>query len=297
MNKTANPLSRPALGRGLDALLPPTRPASPAAAAAQEDAVATLPVGSIRPNPLQPRRHFAEAELNDLADSIRAQGVLQPILVRPVPGNGYEIVAGERRFRAAQRAGLAAIPALIRTINDERALEIAIVENLQRADLNPVEQARAFEELARRFQLSQEEVGKKTGKDRATIANALRLLRLDAAVLARLESGELTPGQARPLLALDPILQRQVAERIVAEAWSARRVEEFVSRAPKPARPAKPAPPRDPNLKDAEEQLARALGARVAIEAGKRNRGRITIAYNDLEEFQRLFELLCHTSN
>ncbi|HVA62992.1 MAG TPA: ParB/RepB/Spo0J family partition protein [Terriglobales bacterium] len=298
MNNPAPP-PRKALGRGLEALLSASRP-TPAPTPSPETSpdpsspagkVALLPLAQIQPNPFQPRRHFDPEALAELASSIRAQGVLQPILVRPL-GSGFELVAGERRLRAASLAGLTHLPALVRPLNDEASLQVAIIENLQRADLNPVEQAAAFQELGQRFRLTQEQIAERTGKDRATIANYLRLLRLDTAVLEQLRTGALTPGQTRPLIGLEPELQRSLAVLIASQGWSARRVEHHVARLLHPLAPAEPAPPRDPNEREAEEQLARALGAKVAIRAGKRNRGVIEIAYHDLDEFQRLYERL-----
>lgn len=296
MNKPALPPSPPprrALGRGLDALLPQATAPQPAAAAAAPaaGAVALLSISSIQPSPFQPRRHFDEAQLEELAASIRAQGLLQPVVVRPA-GDGYELIVGERRLRAAQIAGLDTIPALVRTPGDQQSLEMAIIENLQRADLNPLEQAEAFARLANEFHLTQEQIGQKTGKDRASVANFLRLLRLEPVVRELIRHGQLSFGQARPLIGLDPYQQKKLAERIVAEAWSARRVEEHVNGLGRPKPEAKPAAPRDPNLRAAEDDLARALGARVEIVPGRGKAGRITVAYNDLEEFQRLYDRL-----
>lgn len=284
------PPPRKALGRGLEALLPhpALKPPAPADSAA---GVALLPVEQIQPNPFQPRRHFDPAALAELAASIKAQGVLQPVLVRPA-GSGYELVAGERRLRAAALAGLTHLPALIRPLGDESALQMAIVENLQRADLNPVEEAAAFQELAQRFRLTQEQIAQRSGKDRATVANSLRLLRLEPSVLEQVRAGALTPGQVRPLLALELDWQRALAEKIVAEGWSARQVEQRVARHLQPPPPRAAAPDRDPNEREAELQLARALGAKVSIRPRARNRGLIEIAYHDLEEFQRLFDRL-----
>ncbi len=287
------PPSKPkaALGRGLAALLPPGA-AAPAAAGANAPAAAgridLVPIAQIQPNPLQPRRHFDPEALAELAASIRTQGVLQPVLLRPL-GSGYELVAGERRLRAAQQAGLTHLPALIRPAGDEPAFAWALVENLQRQDLNPIEQAEAFQQLAQRFRLTQEQIGAATGKDRVSIANAIRLLRLDPAVVALVRDGQLSPGQARPLLALEPERQRPLAAQIVREQWPARRVEAHLQRLLQPPAAA-PAPVRDPNLRDAELQLSRALGAKVTLQANRRQRGTITVAFHDLEEFQRLFE-------
>lgn len=285
MNSPGN--NRKALGRGLDSLLK-TKPAvTPPPAKTAESGVEQVPLKSIRPNPLQPRHHFDETALAELAESIRTQGVLQPVLLRPAKG-GYELIAGERRFRAAQRAGLTDIPALVRVVNDEKALELAIIENLQRDDLNPIEQARAFQELASRFNLTQEQIATRTGKERSSISNFLRLLKLHAEVQQRVEQGQLSMGHARALLSLDPETQRTFALRIVEQGWSVRQVEERVAALLKPPAPAPPKP-RDPNVRAAEQDIAHALGTRVHIR-DRKNRGTIEIEYNGLEEFQRIFE-------
>lgn len=292
------PPLRRALGRGLEALLPPPATATRAselppvdAPRTPEGAVALLAIEQIQPNPFQPRRAFDPEALSELAASIRAQGVLQPILVRPA-GSGYELVAGERRLRAATLAGLTQIPALIRPLGDERSLQVAIVENLQRADLNPIEEAAAFQELAQRFRFTQEQIAQHTGRDRSTIANSLRLLRLEPSVVEMLRAGQLSPGQARPLLALEPEWQRVIAEKIVNEGWPARQVEQRVARHLQPPPPPGAATARDPNEREAELQLTHALGAKVVLHARARHRGSIEIVYSNLEEFQRLFERL-----
>lgn len=279
--------NRKALGRGLDSLLKTKPAAPPAPAQAAEPGIEKVPLKSIRPNPLQPRHHFDETALAELAESIRTQGVLQPVLLRPAKG-GYELIAGERRFRAAQRAGLTEIPALVRVVNDEKALELAIIENLQRDDLNPIEQARAFQELASRFNLTQEQIATRTGKERSSISNFLRLLKLHSEVQQRVEQGQLSMGHARALLSLDPESQRTFALRITEQGWSVRQVEERVAALLKPPQPAAPKP-RDPNVRAAEQDIARALGTRVQIR-DRKNRGTIQIEYNGLEEFQRIFD-------
>lgn len=297
MNKPelpTQPAPRRALGRGLDALLPQAAAAPvrvPAAAAA--GGVNQIPLSEIQPNPFQPRRTFNDGQLEELAASIREQGLLQPIVVRPIAG-GYQLIVGERRFRAAQMVGLTAVPALVRTSGDQQSLEMAIIENLQREDLNPIEQAEAFARLAGEFRLTQEQIGQKTGKDRASIANFLRLLKLEPKVRELIRNGALSFGQARPLIGLDPVQQQILADRIVGEGWSARRVEEHINQLGRSRPEPKLRAPRDPNLREAEDELARALGARVEIAPGKGKSGRVVIAYNDLEEFQRLYERLCH---
>lgn len=284
--------NRKALGRGLDSLLK-TRPANAraeekSAAKTTEPGVEQIPLAQIRPNPLQPRRHFDEAALAELTESIRAQGILQPILLRPAKG-GYELVAGERRFRAAQRAGLKAIPALVRVVTDEKALELAIIENLQRDDLNPIEQARAFQELASRFSLTQEQIAQRTGKERSSISNFLRLLKLHSEVQELVVEGSLSMGHARALLSLDAESQRVFASRILEFGWSVRQVEEKVAAVQKPPAPPAAPKPRDPNVRAAEDGIARILGTRVHIR-DRKNRGTIEIEYKGLEEFQRIFD-------
>jgi len=248
-------------------------------------------MAEIRVNPQQPRQHFDPAALEELAQSIREQGVLQPLLVRPV-GNELQLIAGERRWRAAQLAGLTEIPVLVRPLNDERALEVAIIENLQREDLNPLEQARAFHQLGSRFALTQEQIAQRTGKDRASVANFLRLLKLDPEVQALLEQGVLTMGHARALLGLEPAAQRALAATIQKLGLNVRQVEERVAAAqPKPAADPKPTSPRDPNVRAAEDELQHLLGTKVRIK-DRKNRGTIEIDYVGLEEFQRIFERL-----
>ncbi|MGH9487268.1 MAG: ParB/RepB/Spo0J family partition protein [Terriglobales bacterium] len=295
MNKPT-PSPRKALGRGLDALLGATNPAPAAVFAGADGELRRLALGQIQPNPFQPRKTFNAAELDELAASIRAQGVLQPVLVRP-SGSGFELIAGERRLRAAALAGLSEIPALVRPLADAATLEFAIIENLQRADLNPIEQAEAFRELAQRFRLTQEEIAEKTGKDRATVANFLRLLRLDADVLELVRSAVLSPGQVRPLLALAPEAQRALARQIAEQAWPARRVEQHVARLQAPSPPAKPAPARDPNVRQAEDQIARALGTRITLKPGRKGAGTIEVHYASLDEFQRLFDRIVSSTD
>jgi len=293
MNNPGAP--RKALGRGLEALLKPPGPLSPTPPTASRPAEAGVRMVAIREiqvNPQQPRQHFDSAALEELAQSIREQGVLQPLLVRPA-GTGLQLIAGERRWRAAQLAGLAEVPVLVRPLNDERALEVAIIENLQREDLNPIEQARAFQQLSSRFALTQEQIAQRTGKERASVANFMRLLKLDPEVQALVENSALTMGHARALLGLEAIEQRALAATIQKLGLNVRQVEERVAAAQR--RPntteAKPAPPRDPNVRAAEEDLQHLLGTKVRIK-DRKNRGTIEIDYVGLEEFQRIFERL-----
>lgn len=287
---------RKALGRGLDALLNPGLPkatneqlAGIPDLALDANQVRQIPLDQIEVNPMQPRQAFPAEALQELADSIRAQGVLQPILVRR-RDRRWQLIAGERRLRAARLAGLSAIPALVKALPDDRVLEIALIENLQREDLNPMEHARALQQLATRFQMSQERIAQRTGKDRATVANLLRLLKLDAYVQEFVESATLSMGHARALLSLPTGEQKPMADRAIAAGWSVRQLEAAVRVRLAPAAKAAPAPV-DPNIRDAEEQLAGALGTKVEIR-DRGNRGTITIAYHGVNDFQRLFERL-----
>ena len=287
---------RPALGRGLSALIPPPPPAPPPAAPAPAPREATRPpleidIDLLTPNPRQPRAQIDEQRLEELAQSIRSNGVLQPILVRTVQGR-HEIVAGERRWRAAQRAGLLKVPVTVRDVPDDKLLEVALVENVQRENLNAIEEAQAYRRLADDLQWSQEQIANEVGKDRATVANYIRLLRLPAEVRNEVASGAITMGHARALLALaDDAAQRRVGREIISRGLSVRETEALVRRESAPPPPA-PAPPRlDPNTRAAEEQLKRALGTRTRI-VRKGKGGRIEIDFANEEELNRLYEQL-----
>ena len=235
-----------------------------------------------------------QEQLAELAASIAANGVVQPVLVRPLASGRFQIIAGERRWRASQMAGKTTVPAILRQVSDEQAMEITIVENLQRADLNPMEQARAFERLSREFHMTQEQMAQRTGKDRATVANFLRLLKLPSSVQARVESGELTFGHARALLAIDQAEEiEKAAQRVVTLSLSVRQTESYVQGLIDPSRKAKKGPkeppPVDPNVVDAQERLQRALGLKVAIE-DHNGRGKVIIEYARLEDFDTLME-------
>lgn len=227
----------------------------------------------------------------ELAQSIRTGGVLQPIIVRPASG-GFELVAGERRVRAAKLAGMSLVPALVRVLSDEQAIELSLVENIQREDLNPVEQARAFDRLSSEFGLTQDEIAQRTGKDRTTVANTMRLLRLPQEVLVMVEDGRLTAGHARALLKLEdsPVLQRVLAKRMASRRVSVRQAEEMVDRRlPGAKRQRVLEPPRDPNVRAAEETMERALGTKVRVVELKGGRGRVEIDYYTLEGLDRIY--------
>jgi ParB family chromosome partitioning protein len=249
-----------------------------------------LDVDLLTPNPKQPRSQIDEARLEELAQSIRAHGVIQPIVIRKV-GERHEIVAGERRWRAAQRAGLLKVPVVIRDIPDDQLLEVALIENIQRDDLNPIEEAQAYHRLSHELHLTQEAIATAVGKDRATVANFIRLLRLPAEVRTELGSGTLTMGHARALLALtDEAAQRRISREVITGGLSVRDTEALVRRETNP--PTKADPPRvDPNTRAAEERLRIALGTRVHI-VRKGKRGKIEIEFADEGELNRLYEQL-----
>jgi len=283
------------LGRGLDALLGADEEAE-----AREDRLTDLPIAQLRPGRYQPRTQIDPESIADLADSIRAQGVMQPILVRPLVNGRFQLIAGERRWRASEKADKKTIPAILRQVSDEQAMEITIVENLQRADLNPMEQARAFDRLAREFHMTQEQMATRTGKDRASVANFLRLLRLPQGVQSRVESGELTFGHARALLAFEHAEEiEKAAQRVSALSLSVRQTENYVQGLIHPERnpkkEPKAEPPIDPNVREVQEQLQRALGLKVYVEDHK-GRGRVIIEYAKLEDFDTLLEQLAGKS-
>ena len=289
---------RRALGRGLESLLPRIEAvAEEKAQPAPEGTPREIPVGEIDRNPYQTRTRFDEAQLAELAASIVATGVVQPILVRPLASGRFQLIAGERRWLASQKAGKATIPAILRHVSDEQAMEITIVENLQRTDLNPMEQARAYERLSRDFKLTQEQMAQRTGKDRASVANFLRLLRLPELVQGKVEAGELSFGHARALLALEnPETILSAAQKVGALSMSVRQTESYVQGILNPEKRDKgkdkaKQPATDPNVREAEEKLQRALGLKVRIE-DKHGRGRVIIEYAKLEDFDTLLETL-----
>jgi ParB family chromosome partitioning protein len=287
---------RRALGKGLDSLLPRVQTAATAPVEAEGGKPREIPLGDIDPNPFQTRSQVNEDQLAELAASILANGVVQPVLVRPLANGRFQLIAGERRWRASQLAGKATVPAILRQVSDEQAMEITIVENLQRTDLNPMEQARAFERLSREFHMTQEQMATRTGKDRASVANFLRLLRLPATVQARVESGDLSFGHARTLLAFEHAEDMEkAAQRILKSSLSVRQTEAYVQGLLRPDRSAKkepkPEPPIDPNVRAVQERLQRSLGLKVHIE-DHNGRGKVIIEYSKLEDFDTLLEQL-----
>jgi ParB family chromosome partitioning protein len=292
-----DPNKRRALGKGLESLLPGRPAGSPVRPAAGEQASESgkpreIPVGQIDRNPYQTRSKVDPAQLEDLSRSIAATGVVQPILVRPLASGRFQLIAGERRWLASQKAGKTTVPAIVRQVSDVQAMEMTIVENLQRADLNAMEQARAYERLGREFHLTQEQMAQRTGKERTTVANFLRLLKLPAEIQAHVESGTLSFGHARTLLALEtPEAILKAAAKVTALSMSVRQTETYVQGLLNPekqkADPAAKKKPKDPNVREAEERLQRALGLKVHVE-DKRGKGRVVIEYSGLEDFDAL---------
>jgi len=277
-----------ALGRGLSALIPEA--ASPAPRAADPHRPFELDIDRLIPNPRQPRATIGDARLEELAQSIRSNGVIQPILVRK-SGDQFEIVAGERRWRAAQRAGLLKVPVAVRDVADDKLLEVALIENIQREDLNPIEEAQAYRRLADEFHLSQDAIAASVGKDRATIANYMRLLKLPAEVRHELATGALSMGHARALIGVtDETLQRQIARDVIAGSLSVRDTEALVRRETT-KKPERTESKTDPNTRAAEDELKLALGTRTRI-VRRGKGGRIEIEFKDEDELQRIFELL-----
>lgn len=283
-------MSKRGLGKGLHALIPELETQEQVTAATR-----VISLDRISPNPNQPRREFDKDALEELAASIREHGVVQPILLRPV-GERFEIVAGERRWRAAQIAGLSEIPAVVRELTEQQTMEVALIENLQREDLNPLEEAEAYDRLQREFQLTQEDLARRLSKSRSQIANTLRLLQLAPQLRQEVRAGRLSMGHAKVLLGIENAQRRlQLAERVLGQGLSVRALEEAVAGSttkPKAAKEGRPAVRReDPNIAEIRSRLEEALGLPVTIsDNGKK--GRVEIAYFDWEDLERLISLL-----
>ena len=316
----SNKEKRRALGRGLGALLPSPTPSAPPSdapppqPAAPESATPRPPesgadagassdkrsyfqaaVEDVFPNPEQPRRHFDAELLDELAASIRSHGIIQPLIVRRRAEGGYVLIAGERRWRASQRAGLRQVPIVVQDIDSREAFERAIVENLQRSDLNAIEEAQAFQRLVEEYGYSQEEVAERVGKDRSTVSNSLRLLKLPPPVRAMVEDGKLSMGHARALLGLEGAADIEVcARQVAARGLSVRATESLVRARAAPPSPAKAAPAvKSASVRDLESKLTQSLGARVSVQEDGRGRGgTIAIRYADLDDLDRLLEAL-----
>ncbi|MDE3104805.1 MAG: ParB/RepB/Spo0J family partition protein [Acidobacteriota bacterium] len=302
MSQPVHDPKRRALGKGLESLLP-QRPATPPAVAASPAPVAEatgkpleIALDLIDRNPFQTRSHFDETQLNELAQSIAASGVVQPIVVRPLPAGRFQLITGERRWLASRKAGKATVPAIVRQVSDEQTMEMTIVENLQRADLNPMEQARAYQRLSAEFKMTQEQMAVRTGKERASVANFLRLLRLPEGVQQRVEAGDLSFGHARALLALEtPEAIIAAAQKVLALSFSVRQTENYVKGILNPEvkekKEDKAEDEVDPNVKEAQNHLQRVLGLRVRIE-DKKGKGRVIIEYSGLEDFDHILSAL-----
>ncbi len=275
------------LGRGLNALLGEDFSMDPPAAPS------TLPISQVESCSAQPRKYFDQEKLAELADSIREHGIIQPLTVRKLASGYYQIIAGERRWRAARLAGLTEIPAVVIEADDRTAMELAMIENLQREDLNPMEEAEGYKALVESYGMTQEQAAQRVGKSRSAVANAMRLLALSPAVRQLVESGQLSAGHARALLPLSPVLQQQAAKTILGSSLSVRQTEQLVKRllaGPK-AEPVKPVSPAVDYVAEAERELSTRLGRACRIAQG-RKKGRIEIEYYDMDDLNDLLEIL-----
>jgi ParB family chromosome partitioning protein len=298
MTTTIPDPKRRALGKGLESLLP-QRPVAPVTPSAPDTSGKPLeiPLDSIERNPYQTRSHFDEAQLDELAQSIAASGVVQPIVVKRLSDDRFQLITGERRWLASRKAGKKTIPAIVRQVSDEQALEMTIVENLQRADLNPIEQAKAYQRLSTEFKMTQEQMAIRTGKERASVSNFMRLLRLPEGVQQRVEAGDLSFGHARTLLSLDsPEAITAAAQKILALSLSVRQTESYVQGLLNPEKKAAKndatkIEEQDPNVREAQDQLQRRLGLKVRIE-DKKGKGRVIIEYSGLEDFDSILTAL-----
>lgn len=280
--------TRKGLGKGLGALFEDyTEQAQP-----NTEGAVRLPLQKIEPNPLQPRKNFDAQELDSLADSIRTHGVIQPLTVRKLPSGFYQIIAGERRWRAARLAGLDEVPVVIIEADDKKAMELALIENLQRADLNPIEEALGYQELMGTYDMTQEQAAARVGKSRPAVANALRLLSLCPAVLELVQSGTLSAGHARALLPVkDEAQQLALAQRVVTLGLSVRQTEALCKKFNRPTPPEKTQPPQVNYLAECEKELTAGLGRKVRIVSGKR-KGRIELEYYGQDDLQQLYDAL-----
>jgi ParB family chromosome partitioning protein len=286
------------LGRGLEALLGPKAAETPPPEAQPGEALRTLPVQQLQPGKYQPRMQMDASKLTELAESIKAQGVIQPIVVRELSPGKFEIVAGERRWRASQEAGLAEVPVVVRELDDRTVIAMALIENIQREDLNPLEEAQSLQRLINEFSLTHAEAAEAVGRSRAAVSNLLRLLELPPAIRALLEARRLEMGHARALLTLSPDLANKLASDAAEQGWSVREVEhraqQFAAgKVPvngKKAKPAKAAP--QPDIASLETELSESLGTRVTIAHGRGGKGKLIIQYTDLDTLDGVLERL-----
>lgn len=278
-------MAKKALGRGLEALIPKRLLEE------KKGSVQQIPVAKIKPNPYQPRKVFKSEDLQELVQSVKDRGILQPIVVRK-KGDQWEIIAGERRFRAAQKLGMLTLPAVEIQASDVEALELALIENLQRTDLSPLEEADGYQRLQEEFQMTQEQIAQKVGKDRATVANAIRLLKLAPEVKSLLASGQLTAGHARVLAALaTPQEQRKLADRILHQGFTVRDAERWLQGQKGPTKKAKAGKSKDPNITKLEENLRNWLGTKVTVKTNGRQKGTVCFEYYSLDELDRILNL------
>ncbi len=292
MNKPDHP--RKALGRGINTLLPtrPQPPLQPPPPSERDETPLTVAIDDIDPNPVQPRRVFDAARLSELAQSITANGIIQPLVVRKV-GDRYQLVAGERRWRAARVAKLDQVPVVVRDIPDDRLLEITLIENIQREDLNPIETAIALVRMSTELNLTTDDIGRRTGKDRTTISNFTRLLQLPSDLQQLVADRALSAGHARCLLGLANVeQQRSVAARAVANGWSVRETERVTQKMHEGHKLKDAEEPVDPNVKAALQEMQRALGTRVRIVEGARKKGKIEIEYYSQEDLDRIYAVI-----
>ena len=287
---------RKVLGRGLETLLPgrpiPHAPTAPAAKPAAGETIQSVAVELIERNPYQTRLHVDPAALDELTESIKVSGVLQPLLLRPLEGGRYQLLAGERRWLASKAAGKSTVPAIVRPVSNEQAMEINIVENLQREDLNPMEEAHAYSRLSREFGLTQEEMARRIGKDRSSISNVMRLLKLPVQIQEMIQREEISFGHAKLLLGLtneSDILK--LAGQIMALSLSVRQTEDVLAAMSQPPKAKAPERAVDPNVKEAERQLQQVLGCKVQI-SDHNGKGKIVIQYGSLEDFDRVMEVV-----
>ena len=287
------------LGRGLDALLSASAHTADDKAAAptpgeastnQGQALRELPIDLIQRGKYQPRRDIESDALQELADSIKAQGVMQPIIVRPISDSRFEIIAGERRWRASQLAGLDSIPAVVRDVPDDAAIAMALIENIQREDLNPIEEATALQRLQQEFKLTQQEVAEAVGKSRSAVTNLLRLMSLQDDVRRLLEHGDLEMGHAKALLGLDGASQSQAARTVVGKALSVRQTEALVRQLQDGKPPKKATTATDPNIRHLQDDLAQRLGSKVQIQHTAKGKGKLVLKYNSLDELDGILK-------
>jgi len=281
-----SPTKRRGLGRGLDALLTTAPKAEKTEAPEnlpEQNELQQLPIEQLQPGKYQPRKDMSAEALDDLSNSIRSQGIIQPIVVRPLGEDSYEIIAGERRWRAAQLAEIDMVPCLVKPVPDEAAVAIALIENIQREDLNAMEEAIALERLLNEFELTHQEVADAVGKSRTTVTNLLRLNNLNDEVKTLLEHGDIEMGHARALLALENDLQTNTARTVVGKELTVRETEALIKKIQEPPKPAKEKI-KDPNTKALEQNLSEKLGSQVSISHNKKGKGKLVISYTNLEE-------------